>query len=83
MFKDLVVALAPPVPEKSRKKKPAPENLPLKQFLHEIRRFPFYAELDKAWAASSRPWQRPASTAPSSRPCSRPPGSASPTSPKA
>jgi len=48
MFKDLVVALAPPVPEKSRKKKPAPENLPLKQFLHEIRRFPFYAELDKA-----------------------------------
>jgi uncharacterized protein DUF4301 len=48
MFKDLVVALAPPVPEKSRKKKPVPENLALKQFLHEIRRFPFYADLDKA-----------------------------------
>ena len=30
------------------KKKPVPENLALKQFLHEVRRFPFYAELDKA-----------------------------------
>src|SRR5262245_14828399 len=48
MFKDLVVALAPPVVEKSRKKKPPPENLALKQFLHEIQRFPFFGELDKA-----------------------------------
>ena len=48
MFKDLVVALAPAVPEKSRKKKPVPENLALKQFLHEIQRFPFFGELDKA-----------------------------------
>ncbi|TMQ58372.1 MAG: DUF4301 family protein [Candidatus Eisenbacteria bacterium] len=48
MFKELVVALAPPVPEKSRKKKPVVENMALKEFLHEIRRFAFYSDLDRA-----------------------------------
>ena len=48
MFKELVVALAPPVPEKSRRKKPVVENMALKEFLHEIRRFPFYSDLEKA-----------------------------------
>src|SRR5207244_358051 len=40
--------LPPPVPEKSRKKKPVVENMALKEFLHEIRRFAFYSDLDRA-----------------------------------
>jgi len=47
MFRDLVEPLAPPAPERSRRKKPV-ENVALKQFLQEIRRFPFYPDLERA-----------------------------------
>ena len=51
MFRELVASLAPAVPDKSRRKKPV-ENLALKQFLQEIRRFPFHSDLERAVAQS-------------------------------
>jgi hypothetical protein len=47
MFKDLIASAAPPVPDKSRKKKPV-ENPARVRFLQELRRFPFYSELERA-----------------------------------
>jgi len=48
MFAELVAPLAPPPPSKSKRKKPPAENVALKLFLQEIRRFPFHSDLERA-----------------------------------
>ena len=50
MFKDLLAPAPPPVPERSKKKKPV-ENLALNEFLREIRKLPFYPDLERVLSA--------------------------------
>jgi hypothetical protein len=53
MFKDLLASLAPPPPDRSKRKKPV-ENTALIQFLQEIRRFAFYPDLARAVSGDGR-----------------------------